>query len=120
MNAEREKLELKALGQKQTYVLQKTMSALGHKRTCAAYPLRTKSGHLQTWSLHCPLWPKVRTGESKHFPLITAKDANTGSISIESSSVWAELFARDNCEPSQQECVVALAQQGRSHGWHGG
>src|SRR5262249_1266938 len=39
---------------------------------------------------------------------------------IESSSVWAELFARDNCEPSQQECVVALAQQGRSHGWHGG
>jgi hypothetical protein len=35
--------------------------------------------------------------------------ADTGSISIESSSVWAELFARDNCEPSQQECVVALA-----------
>jgi len=24
--------------------------------------------------------------------------ADTGSISIETSSVWTELFARDNCE----------------------
>jgi hypothetical protein len=25
--------------------------------------------------------------------------ADTGSISIEDSSAWAKLFARDNCEP---------------------
>jgi uncharacterized protein (DUF1330 family) len=34
--------------------------------------------------------------------------ADTGSISIESSSVSAELFARDNCEPLQQGCQQAL------------
>jgi hypothetical protein len=31
--------------------------------------------------------------------------AGTGSISIENSLAWAELFARDNCEPRSKNAL---------------
>src|SRR6516225_145393 len=34
--------------------------------------------------------------------------ADTGSISIENSSAWTELFARDNCEPRSKNALIML------------
>src|ERR1700752_2361861 len=47
----------------------------------------------------------TRAATSTRFAAATIPNpiADTGSISIEDSSAWAKLFARDNCEPPQQE-----------------
>jgi hypothetical protein len=43
----------------------------------------------------------TRAATSTRFAAATIPNpiADTGSISIEDSSAWAKLFARDNCEP---------------------
>jgi hypothetical protein len=57
----------------------------------------------------------TRAATSTRFAAATILNpiADTGSISIENSSAWAELFARDNCEPRSKN---ALQQEERSMG----
>src|SRR5262249_29018874 len=49
----------------------------------------------------------TRAAASTRFAAATILNpiADTGSISIENSSAWAELFARDNCEPRSKNAL---------------
>jgi hypothetical protein len=61
----------------------------------------------------------TRAASSTRFAAATIFNfiADIGSISIENSLAWVELFARDNCEPRR---INALCNRRTHHGNGGG